>query len=178
MKKTSIIPFLAFVVVVASLVTVSATANPDRPLSHDAQNVLALRGGMPTTWRVYSTYAEQERIQLAAPETVPNNATYRVERLTIQDDDPETAADEGSIVIQLMGVERRVAVTCVYNAASSPTGSFLVVALNKANLSSNYNNNATTGSLKQRIFHRLVVMNEAPTVCGKSLAGSLTGNPQ
>lgn len=121
----------------------------------------------------------QERITLSAPETLPNNLTYRTERITINEDDPATASvDEGTITIQLMGVERPSAVTCVYNATSSPTGTFLIVALNKSNLSAAYAGNATTGSLKQRIFHRLVVMNEAPAVCGRSLVGSLSGAPQ
>lgn len=120
----------------------------------------------------------QERITLSAPETVPSNQTYRVERLTIQTDDPATAADEGVLTIQLMGVERAVAVTCVYNASTTPTGDTLIRGLNKANLSTAYANNATTGSLQQRIFHRLVILNEAPAVCGRSLAGSLTGTPQ
>lgn len=121
----------------------------------------------------------QERIALSAPETVPANQTYRVERITLQSDDPGTVSvDEGQIHIQLMGVERQVAVSCVYRSTTNPTGTFLLTALNKANLSSAYNNNATTGSLVQRVFHRLVVMNEAPAVCGRSLAGSLTGTPQ
>lgn len=122
--------------------------------------------------------AAQERITLSAPESVPNNLTYRVDRLILQQDDPNTAADEGSITIQLLGVERPVPVTCVYNASTSPTGTTLLIALNKANLSSAYAGNGSTGSLTQRIFHRLVVMNEAPQVCGRALAGSLTGTPQ
>jgi len=120
----------------------------------------------------------QERITLTAPETAPNNLKYRVARLEIDEDDPDTVADEGRIMLNLIGVERRVEVTCIYRATTSPTGTFLINALNKADLSSTYNNNATTGTLKQRIFHRLVIMNEAPTICGKSLAGTLTGTPQ
>jgi hypothetical protein len=128
---------------------------------------------------VFTTVSAQERITLSAPETLPNNLTYRTDRITITKDDPATASvDEGTIVVQLMGVERPSAVTCAYNATSSPTGTFLITALNKANLSAAYAGNATTGSLEQRIFHRLVVMNEAPAVCGKSLVGSLTGTPQ
>jgi hypothetical protein len=173
--------FTLFLVAVTCAVTATATVTPDRPLFRDAHNVLALRPGKPTTFRfrVFRAYAEQERITLAAPETAPNNLTYRVERLHLQDDDPATASvDEGMVHIQLLGVERPVAVNCVYHATTNPTGSFLVVALNKANLSSAYAGNGTTGSLKQRIFHRLVVMNEAPAVCGRSLAGSLSGSPQ
>ncbi len=122
--------------------------------------------------------AAQERINLTAPETVPNNQNYRVERIVLEEDDPNTGVDEGFIRIQLTGVERPSAVTCQYDRTTNPTGTFLVTALNKANLSAAYASNATTGSLKQRIFHRLVVMNEAPAVCGRSLVGSLTGNPQ
>lgn len=122
--------------------------------------------------------SSQERITLSAAETAPNNNTYRVDRFTFNEDDPNTGADEGSIIIQLVGVERAIPVTCVYNSSTNPTGTTLIVALNKANLSSAYAANSTTGSLKQRIFHRLVVMNEAPTVCGRSIAGSLTGTPQ
>jgi len=123
--------------------------------------------------------ATQERILLTVPESLPNNVNYRTERIILQEDDLGTVSvDEGSITIQLAGVERPSAVTCIYNSSSNPTGTFLLVALNKSNLSSAYAANATTGSLKQRIFHRLVVMGEAPVICGKSLAGSLTGNPQ
>ncbi len=120
----------------------------------------------------------QERITLTAPETVPSNLTYRVERIVLQNDDPNTVADEGQITIQLMGVERASAVTCVYNAASNPTGTFLLTALNKANLSTAYAGNATTGSLTFRIFHRLIVMGESTAVCGRTITGSLTGSPQ
>ena len=55
------------------------------------------------------------------------------------------------------------------------TATTLINGLNKANLSTSYAGNATTGSLKQRIAHRLIVMNEAAQVCGRTLAGSLTG---
>jgi len=120
----------------------------------------------------------QERITLSAPETVPSNLTYRVDRMTLQWDDPNTVADEGTITIQLLGVERAVPVSCVYSASTTPTATTLLIGLNKANLSSAYAGTASTGSLIQRIFHRLVVMNEAPAVCGRSLAGSLTGSPQ
>ena len=120
----------------------------------------------------------QERISLSAPETVPNNQTYRVERIVLEEDDPNVVGDQAFIRIQIMGVERPVSATCTYTASTNPTGTFLLVALNKANLSSAYAGNGTTGSLKQRIFHRLVVMNEAPAICGRSLAGSLTGSPQ
>lgn len=120
----------------------------------------------------------QERIALTVPEALPTNQNYRIERVTLTDDDPGTAADEGTIFIQLAGVERAASVNCLYSAATSPTGSFLIVALNKANLSAAYAGNGTTGSLKQRINHRLVVMGESTAVCGKTLTGSLTGSPQ
>ena len=120
----------------------------------------------------------QERITLTTPESVPNVERFRVERLTIEEDDPDTAVDEGVIRIELIGVERRTRVPCAYSRTTNPTGTSLIISLNKANLSAAYAGNATTGSLKQRIHHRLVVMNEAPAVCGRSLIGSLTGSPQ
>lgn len=117
----------------------------------------------------------QEKITLSVAETKPSNAEYRIERLTITSDDPATASsDEGVIVVQLLG-QNSEPVSCVYNAASTPTGTFLTVALNKSNLSTAYAGNATTGSLRQRIFHRLVVMAESTAVCGKTLTGSLAG---
>jgi hypothetical protein len=66
-------------------------------------------------------------------------------------------------------------VACRYGAGTNPTGTFLVNALNKANLSSAYAANATTGSLKQRIFHRLVIMGESTAVCSKTITGTLSG---
>lgn len=121
----------------------------------------------------------QERISLTASETAVANTKYRVDHLLFTENDPDTASiDEGVIVIQLIGIERRISVSCVYSSTTTPTATTLITALNTANLSSAYNNNASTGSLKQRIFHRLVIMNEAPAVCGKSLAGTLTGTPQ
>lgn len=126
---------------------------------------------------VAGVYA-QERITLTSPEAAPSNVNYRVERMILQWDDPATGADEGQITIQLLGVERPIPVTCVYSATTNPTGTTLLVGLNKANLSSAYTGTGNTGSLIQRIFYRLVVLNEAPTVCGRSLVGSLTGSPQ
>lgn len=122
------------------------------------------------------TLSGQERIDLSVAETQPSNSQYRIERLTIQNDDPGTAStDEGVIVVQLLG-QNKEPVSCVYTAATNPTATFLTVALNKANLSSAYAANATTGSLRQRIFHRLVVMGESTAVCGKTLTGSLAGS--
>ena len=121
------------------------------------------------------TTVAQEKITLSVAETKPSNSEYRIERLTIQSDDPATApSDEGVIVVQLLG-QNSESVSCVYNATSTPTGTFLITALNKANLSTAYAANATTGSLRQRIFHRLVVMSESTAVCGKTLTGSLAG---
>lgn len=109
----------------------------------------------------------QEKVALTTPETKPTNTGYTVERFTLD----YVAA---TIVIQLKG-DNGEALSCVYGPSTTPTGQFLLDGLNKANLSAAYAGNATTGSLKQRIFHRLVVMNEAPAVCGKSLAGSVAG---
>jgi hypothetical protein len=67
---------------------------------------------------------------------------------------------------------------CTYAATTTPTATSLLTPFQKANLSSAYNNNATTGSLTQRLFHRLVVMGEAATVCGGAIVGTLTGSPQ
>lgn len=120
------------------------------------------------------TLYAQEKITLSVAETKPSNAEYRMERLTLNSDDPATASDEGVIVISLLG-QNSEPVSCVYNATSSPTGTFLINALNKSNLSTAYAGNATTGSLRQRVFHRLVVLAESTAVCGKTLTGSLAG---
>lgn len=119
----------------------------------------------------------QEKISLTVAETKPSNSEYRIERLMLQSDDPASTNDEGVITIQLLG-QNGEAVSCVYNATSNPTGTFLLTALNKANLSTAYAGNATTGSLRQRIFHRLVVMGESTAVCGKTLTGTLAGTVQ
>lgn len=118
----------------------------------------------------------QERIDLSVAETKPSNSQYRIERLTIQYDDPATAgSDEGQILIQLLG-QNGEAVSCPYTSTSNPTATFLANALNKANLSTAYAGNATTGSLRQRIFHRLVILGESTAICGKTLTGSLAGS--
>lgn len=116
---------------------------------------------------VASSLLAQERVGLTVPEAKPSNTGYIVERLTLD----YVAA---TIVIQLRG-DNGEAVSCAYGPATNPTAQTLLVALNKANLSTAYAGNAATGSLKQRIFHRLVIMNEAPVVCGVSLAGSVAG---
>jgi hypothetical protein len=112
--------------------------------------------------------AGQELVTLTTPETKPPNPAYHVATLVID-------LDAGLLAITLKGVNDEV-VNCVYATNTTPTGAVLITGLNKANLASAYAGNATTGTLKQRIFHRLVVMNEAPSVCnGKSLAGVLAG---
>lgn len=117
----------------------------------------------------------QEKISLSVAETKPSNNEYRMERMTILFDDPATAAtDEGAINIQLLG-QNGEPVSCVYNAQTTPTGTTLITGLNKANLSTAYVGNGSTGSLKQRVFHRLVVMGESTAVCGKTLTGTLQG---
>lgn len=121
----------------------------------------------------------QERITLTVPETVVSNQNYRVERTIQQPDDPATAGvDEGVFTIQLIGVERAVPLTCLYTAQTTPTGTFLINGMNKANFSTAYAGNASTGSFNQRIQHRLVVMSESTFACGKTLTGTLTGTPQ
>src|SRR3990167_11321607 len=117
----------------------------------------------------------QERITLTTPETTPNNTAYRIDRVTLISNDPGTAQDDGFVHIQLTGIDQPNTVVCSYTATTSPTGTFLVNALNKANLSSAYVGNATTGSLKQRILHRLVILGEAATVCDRPLNGAIDG---
>lgn len=113
----------------------------------------------------------QEKITLTAAES---NAEYRLGHMDLIPDDPATTGDEGAIVMDLKG-QNGENVACRYTSGTNPTGTFLVNALNKANLSSVYNNNATTGSLKQRIFHRLIVMGESTAICGKTITGTLAG---
>lgn len=120
----------------------------------------------------------QERIDLATPETKPSNGQYRLQHEDREWDDPATVnVDEGRLTLTLAG-QNAESVTCVYNATTTPTATFLNNALNKANLSSAYNNNATTGSMKQRLFHRLIVIGESGTICSKELVGVLAGSPQ
>ena len=134
--------------------------------------VLALIAALATL----SVLAQAEEVvNLTATETKPSNAQYRVERMNLQFDDPGTAGvDEGQIIIQLKG-QNGEARTCTYSSTTSPTATTLLNGLNKADLSSIYNNNATTGSLKQRIFHRLAIMGEGVTVCGVTIAGTQAG---
>lgn len=116
----------------------------------------------------------QEKVVLTVAETVPE---YRLNNFVVRYDDPATPSDEGALSMDLVGAGTAT-VSCVYSSSSNPTASFLINALNKANLSTAYAGNASTGSLKQRIFHRLVVMGESTAVCGKTLTGTLQGTPQ
>ena len=119
--------------------------------------------------------AAQEKITLTTPETKPSNSAYRLELFDSFSDNPDTTPlDEGYLVIRLVGQTGEV-VNCTYNAVTNPTGTFLNNGFNKANFSTAYAGNATTGSLKQRIYHRLVIMGESTAVCGKTLTGTITG---
>lgn len=118
----------------------------------------------------------QEAVNLTVPETVPALSQVRIGRIIITPDNPATVgSDEGEIYIEMVGVQREDVNPCRYNSLTTPTATTLIVGLNKANLSSAYNNNATTGSLNQRINHRLVIMNEDEVVCQKPINGTLTG---
>jgi len=108
----------------------------------------------------------QELVTLTTPE--PANTNYHVQAVALN-------VDAGVLTIHLLGANGD-ALSCSYTPSTTPTGATLITGLNKANLASAYAANATTGSLKQRIFHRLVVMAEAVQVCGKSLAGTLAGS--
>lgn len=124
---------------------------------------------------IASSARAQEVITLSAPEIKPSNTAYRVERITQTLDDPTTPTiDEGTLIIQFLGSNKEP-LTCVYNSTTTPTATTLITGLNKANLASAYAGNATSGSLKQRIHHRLVIMGESAFVCDKTLTGSLTG---
>lgn len=117
----------------------------------------------------------QEKVTLTTPETKPSNAEYRVHTFTITIDNPATPADEGVLTIDLVG-QNGEAVRCQYHSTTNPTGTFLNNGLNKAPLNSAYAGNATTGTLKQRVYHRLVIMGESTVICGKTIAGSLAGS--
>lgn len=112
----------------------------------------------------------QEIVTLTTPETKATNPNYRVASFVMD-------VDAGLLAITLKGVDDVAypPVTCTYSTSTTPTGATLITGLNKANLSTAYAANATTGSLKQRIFHRLIVMGESTAVCGKTLTGTLAG---
>jgi hypothetical protein len=112
----------------------------------------------------------QELVTLTTPETKPSNTAYHIDKVNLD-------VDAGALWISLKGITDEV-VVCTYNATTNPTGASLILGLNKANLSTAYAANATTGSLKQRIAHRLIVMGESATVCTKTLVGTLTGTVQ
>lgn len=116
----------------------------------------------------------QEIAALTTPETKPSNAQYTIERITETFDDATTPADEGLIYIQLKGANGE-AVSCTYTATTTPTATALSTGQNKANFSTAYAGNATTGSRRQRLFHRLVVMGESTAVCGKTITGTVAG---
>lgn len=113
----------------------------------------------------------QELVTLSAPETRVSNPTYRVSAFVMD-------VDAGMLAMTLKGVDDIAypPVSCTYSTSTNPTGATLITGLNKANLSTAYAGNATTGSLKQRIFHRLVIMGESTQVCGKTLTGTLAGS--
>lgn len=119
----------------------------------------------------------QEKITLTVAESNPE---YRMANLNLIYDDPSTPADEGTILLDLKGMNgtATASVSCRYSSSTTPTATTLLVALNKANLSTAYAGNASTGSLVQRVFHRLVVLGESTAVCGKTLTGSLAGSVQ
>ena len=125
-----------------------------------------------------ATIDAQERVTLTVPEAAASNTAYRIDRVTLIADDPDTPAADGFIHIQLTGLDRPNQVICSYTPATSPTGTALLNGLNKANLSTAYAGNATTGSLKQRILHRLVIMGESAAVCSQPVAGSVSGTPE
>jgi hypothetical protein len=112
----------------------------------------------------------QEIVTLTVAETKATNPNYRVASFNMD-------VDAGMLSITLKGVDDVAypPVSCTYSTSTTPTGATLITGLNKANLSSVYAANATTGSLKQRIFHRLIVMGESTAVCGKTLTGTLAG---
>jgi len=119
------------------------------------------------------TAVEQEKITLTTPE-VKSNPDYRLDSFSSVFDNSATEVDEGLLQIGLVGGTGEM-IFCRYTGMTKPTGTFLNTALQKANLSLAYTGNATTGSLKQRICHRLAVMGEALDVCGRAIIGTCTG---
>ena len=115
------------------------------------------------------TLHAQEIVSLSVAESHAPNPNYRVSSFVMD-------VDAGLLSITLKGAADYPPVTCTYASNTTPTGASLILGLNKANLSSVYAANATTGSLKQRIFHRLIVMGESTAVCGKTLTGTLAGS--
>lgn len=95
-----------------------------------------------------------EQIDLAVVETKPSNATYHLERLTLD-------IDAGTIYVQLKGANGE-ALSKMYDKTTTPTGATLLTALNTSN-------NSVT-SLIRRVYQRL-------TTDGV-LAGTISGVPQ
>lgn len=117
---------------------------------------------------------EQERIVLTVPEAGPTNSAWQLERFDATFDAVGTPQDEGELRIVLRG-QNGEALGCNYNAATTPRATTLLDGLNVANMSLAYAGNATTGTLRKRIYHRLAVMGEGATVCGKAIGGTVTG---
>lgn len=113
----------------------------------------------------------QERINLSTPE-VKTTSQYEIGSLTINPNLPGTTIDESRIFIRLVGQNNEI-VDCNYTPTTTPTSTTLINGLNTANLSLAYAGNATTGSLRQRIYHRLVTMGEATQICGHTLVGTV-----
>ena len=119
-----------------------------------------------------SVVVSQERIDLTSPE---NLTGFRLAQFKADFDNPDTVPDEGTLSVTLRGIERPDIVQCLYTPSTTPTATSLLTPFQKARFDQAYAGNATTGSLKQRIFHRLVIMGESATVCSRSLTGSLAG---
>lgn len=115
----------------------------------------------------------QERIALSTPEATPALTQYRLEAYRTEEDNPNTPLDDARFTIDLQGVQRDLSIRCEYNNSTTPTGRTVINGLKTANFSLPYADNATSGNLYQRIFHRLVRMNEAAQVCGRSLTGTV-----
>lgn len=120
----------------------------------------------------------QETITLTAPVTPPSLTKWYFDRITETFDKPWTPADETLIVIQFIGDEGRSIMSCVYSPTTTPTAKTVSDAQNKRNFSTAYAGNASTGSRKRTIQHRLEAsgLNEAPTICGQAIAGALDGS--
>ena len=117
---------------------------------------------------------------LTATDAIVQEKILRTTPIVDSDNDLSTARvildeEHSRIEIQLRGTFGKPN-RCAYTPTTNPTGRFLLDGLNKANLSSAYNNNANSGSLKQRIYHRLVIMGESAQVCEQAITGTLTGS--
>ena len=119
------------------------------------------------------TLTAQEKITLTVAES---NGEYRIGTLVFVMDDPATSVNESAIILDLKG-QNGENVSCRYSSGTTPTAQTLITAMNKRDFSTAYNNNASTGSLRQTIYHRLFAagLNEGPIACGKTLTGTLSG---